>query len=75
MFLNKIKEYKMSLILKLKKDSKTKKNYINLKDLSIFFEDISVVDTYKIKELGEKCLSLTFYDKDGNLIKIKEGKK
>lgn len=61
----------MKLSVILKEDPDTKQSYIELSDIAHFFDDVTEVDSYKIQELDDKSLSLTFYDKDGNQIKIK----
>ena len=52
---------------------KTLENGDGFIDLEEFKEivDITKVDSYKLKEVGEKSLSIEFFDKDGNKLKTK----
>jgi hypothetical protein len=60
------------MILKTKKDEDTGDIFIDLEDLVDYFEDISIIESCEIVELEDNSVSLTFFDKDGNIIKPKE---
>jgi hypothetical protein len=61
----------MKIQVRVKEDPVTKESYIDINDLSDFFEDLSLIDTCELKELGQESFSILFYDKDGNLLKLK----
>jgi hypothetical protein len=60
------------MILKTKKDEDTGDIFIDLEDLVDYFEDISIIESCEIVELENNSVSLTFFDKDGNIVKPKE---
>jgi hypothetical protein len=64
----------MKLSVILKEDADSKESYIDLADIAHLFDDVTKLDSYKIQELDDNSLSITFYDKDGALLKIKESK-
>lgn len=62
----------MSVKIQVKSDPDTGESYIDMADLSDFFEDPSLVHSYELKELENKQISLTFYDKDKKVLKLKK---
>lgn len=57
--------------IEIKKDPDTNEFYLDMSDIYDYFEDPSLVVGYELVELEGGALSLKFFDKDGNHLKLK----
>jgi hypothetical protein len=57
--------------IKVKKDPETNEFYLDMADLNHYFDDSSLVASYELVELDTGALSIKFYDKEGNHLKLK----
>lgn len=58
--------------LNIKKDSESGEYYIDLYDLQDYFHDISIIEYYELEELEDGSISLRFFDKNNNVVSLKE---
>lgn len=58
--------------IQIKKDPDTDEFYLDMQDIHDYFEDPSIVAGYELLELEGGALSIKFYDKDGNHLKLKK---
>jgi len=63
------------MIVKVRK--KGNSHYIDMNDISDLFTEkaFAKIIGYKLEELGEKSVTVKFFDKDGKQIKPRKGKK
>lgn len=54
--------------IEVKKDEESGEHYFDVQDFAEYY-DISKIDSYKYEILENDDLALTFYDRDGNILK------
>jgi hypothetical protein len=54
--------------IEIKKDKDSEDYYIDIYDMADLFEDVEVVESYKLEWKDDGSVLMEFFDKDGNKV-------